>query len=65
MTLPTNIVFARVISLRASHRVDVKASEIGRSKQNQIGKSWPKFKVVSIIVIKELVDHHMSTRNEH
>ena len=65
MTMPTNIVFPRVISLRATHRVNIEPDVICSSSEQNIRKGLGKFKSVSIIIINKLVEHHMNNRKAY
>lgn len=64
MTVATEIVFSRVVSLGASDCVDVKAAEIGSAKQNDVRERGKELVRVSIVVEYDFVDDKMSNGNQ-
>jgi hypothetical protein len=63
VTVTADVVLPRTISFGASDDIDVDSTEIGGSKQCDVGDGVGEDEGVSIVVEDELVDDHMSDRD--
>jgi hypothetical protein len=64
MTVSTNIVLSRVVSLRAPHCKNIKSQSIRRYSKNIVRVGRRKLKRISIIIKNKLIYYQMEQGNK-
>lgn len=63
--MSAEIVFARIVALRAPHCVDVESAEVWNSQKNVVGQRAWEPKSIAIVIVDEFVDEAVRQGYRH